>query len=298
MRDRLDFLRAEDNTRDDGPPEYEDSIAIPMGGEFMDDFFQQTANIRENIDKIAQDVERVKKAHSAVLSSAVPDQEVKDNLEICMSRIQKTANTVRSRIKAMEQQIKEDEKQGGSLHNNYAEARIKKCQHATLSRKFIEVMSEYNTTQTEYRELCKARICRQLEITGKSKTSEEVEDMLESGNPSIFTSDIVIQTQQAKQALGDIEARHRDIITLEKNIQELHEMFQDMYMLVESQGEMIDRIEFNVEQAVDYVQSAKTDTKKALTYQSKARRKKILIIICCLILLAIIIGAIVGALNG
>ena len=35
---------------------------------------------------------------------------------------------------------------------------------------------------------------------------------------------------------------------------------------------MIDRIEFNVEQAVDYVQSAKTDTKKAVKYQSKARR--------------------------
>ena len=38
------------------------------------------------------------------------------------------------------------------------------------------------------------------------------------------------------------------------------------------QGEMIDRIEFNVEQAVDFVQSAKSDTKKAVKYQSKARR--------------------------
>ena len=35
---------------------------------------------------------------------------------------------------------------------------------------------------------------------------------------------------------------------------------------------MIDRIEFNVEQAVDFVQSAKSDTKKAVKYQSKARR--------------------------
>ena len=35
---------------------------------------------------------------------------------------------------------------------------------------------------------------------------------------------------------------------------------------------MIDRIEYNVEQAVDFVQSAKSDTKKAVKYQSKARR--------------------------
>ena len=38
------------------------------------------------------------------------------------------------------------------------------------------------------------------------------------------------------------------------------------------QGEMIDRIEYNVEQAVDYVETAKQDTKKAVKYQSKARR--------------------------
>lgn len=38
-------------------------------------------------------------------------------------------------------------------------------QHSTLSRKFVEVMSEYNTTQTDYRERCKGRIQRQLEIS-------------------------------------------------------------------------------------------------------------------------------------
>lgn len=40
---------------------------------------------------------------------------------------------------------------------------------------------------------------------------------------------------QAKQALKDIEARYQDIIKLEKNILELHEMFQDLAELMESQ---------------------------------------------------------------
>lgn len=61
-------------------------------------------------------------------------------------------------------------------------------------------------------------------------------------------------------------------------------MFMDMAMLVENQGEMIDRIEFHVEHAGNYVQAATQDTKKALKYQSKARRKKICILICLLIL--------------
>ncbi len=44
-----------------------------------------------------------------------------------------------------------------------------------------------------------------------------------------------MDTQQAKQTLRDIEARHNDIIKLENSIRELHDMFMDMAMLVESQ---------------------------------------------------------------
>jgi t-SNARE complex subunit (syntaxin) len=49
-----------------------------------------------------------------------------------------------------------------------AEYRIRKTQHAMLMQKFIEVMTDYNKTQTDYRERCKARIQRQLEISKNS----------------------------------------------------------------------------------------------------------------------------------
>jgi len=45
-----------------------------------------------------------------------------------------------------------------------ADLRIRKTQQATLSRKFVEVMTDYNKTQTDYRERCKGRIQRQLDI--------------------------------------------------------------------------------------------------------------------------------------
>ena len=35
---------------------------------------------------------------------------------------------------------------------------------------------------------------------------------------------------------------------------------------------MIDRIEYNVDHAADYVQTATQDTKKAVRYQSRSRR--------------------------
>ena len=41
--------------------------------------------------------------------------------------------------------------------------------------------------------------------------------------------------QQAKQALDDVQQRHQEILKLENSIKELHDMFMDMAMLVESQ---------------------------------------------------------------
>lgn len=289
-KDRLAALKAAQSDDDDQG----DDCAVNMDSSgFMDEFFEQVEEIRNMIDTISIKVDEVKKKHSAILSAPQTDDKVKGELEELMAEIKKTANKVRGKLKVIEQNIEQEE------HSNKSSAdlRIRKTQHATLSRKFVEVMNVYNACQIDYRERCKGRIQRQLEITGKNTTNEELEDMLESGNPAIFTQGIITETQQAKQSLADIEARHQDIMKLEKSIKELHDMFMDMAMLVESQGEMIDRIEYNVEQSVDYIETAKMDTKKAVKYQSKARRKKIMMMICLVILIVVIVGAVGGSLG-
>ncbi|OXB51324.1 UNVERIFIED_CONTAM: hypothetical protein H355_008561, partial [Colinus virginianus] len=86
----------------------------------------------------------------------------------------------------IEQSIEQEE----GLNRSSADLRIRKTQHSTLSRKFVEVMTEYNATQSKYRDRCKDRIQRQLEITGRTTTNEELEDMLESGKLAIFTDDV------------------------------------------------------------------------------------------------------------
>ncbi|XP_061519346.1 syntaxin-1A isoform X5 [Anopheles gambiae] len=280
-KDRLAALQAAQSDDEDMP----EDVAVPVEGSFMEDFFKEVEEIRMMIDKIQANVEEVKKKHSAILSAPQSDEKTKQELEDLMADIKKTANRVRGKLKGIEQNIEQEEQQSKSN----ADLRIRKTQHSALSRKFVEVMTEYNRTQTDYRERCKGRIQRQLEITGRATTNEELEEMLEQGNSAVFTQGIIMETQQAKQTLADIEARHADIIKLENSIRELHDMFMDMAMLVESQGEMIDRIEYHVEHAMDYVQTATQDTKKALKYQSKARRKKIMIAICLFVTVIILL---------
>ena len=50
-----------------------------------------------------------------------------------------------------------------------------------------------------------------------------------------LSSEQIVDAGISKQALSEIEARHKDIVRLESSIKELHDMFVDIAMLVESQ---------------------------------------------------------------
>ncbi|CAL1684994.1 unnamed protein product [Lasius platythorax] len=290
-KDRLAALVAAQSDDDD----VADDVSVNVGApdDFMTEFFAEVEEIREMIDRIQTNVEDVKKKHSAILSAPQTDEKVKLELEDLMSDIKKTANKVRAKLKVIEQNIEQEE----HTNKSSADLRIRKTQHSTLSRKFVEVMTEYNRTQTDYRERCKGRIQRQLEITGRTTTNEELEEMLEQGNPAVFTQGIIMETQQAKQTLADIEARHADIIKLENSIRELHDMFMDMAMLVESQGEMVDCIEYCVNQTGDHVGQARGELIKAEEYQSKARKKLFLIMICVTVAVIILIIILAASLS-
>ncbi|RDD40041.1 Syntaxin [Trichoplax sp. H2] len=286
MRDRLADIRETQlgNNDNDGGVVVDDVLVdvTPGGGGFMDDFFKEIEIIEQDLSAIENDVAHVEKMHTHILTAPKMAEEDKERLESAMNSIKLKANRVRARLKDIEINIERTEEQS-------AEARIKRTQHAALSHRLVNLMLTYNKIQNDYREKCKDRIKRQLKITGKPTTDEEIEDMLESGNPEIFTQAVITDTKDAKQALEAIEARHNDIMNLEKSIKELHEMFLDMAMLVESQGEMIDNIEHNTVNAVDFICSAKEDVKKAVKYQSAARKKKIICLALALVLIIIII---------
>uniref|UniRef100_A0A3B4UPS0 Syntaxin-3 n=1 Tax=Seriola dumerili TaxID=41447 RepID=A0A3B4UPS0_SERDU len=252
--DKINQFRATCDQDDD-----EVEIAVDNAA-FMDEFFSQIEDIRNSIDKIDENVAEVKKLYSVILSAPTSEQKTQDDLEAITNEIKKMANNARNKLKSESEQERVS-----------ADMRIRKSQYAVLSRKFVEVMTKYNEAQVDFRERSKGRIQRQLEITGKATTDEELEEMLESGNAAVFTAGIV-DSGISKQALSEIESRHKDIVRLESSIKELHDMFVDIAMLVESQGGMIDRIESNMDQSVGFVERAVADTKKAAKFQQEARR--------------------------
>uniref|UniRef100_A0A674N569 Syntaxin 3a n=1 Tax=Takifugu rubripes TaxID=31033 RepID=A0A674N569_TAKRU len=277
MKDRLAQLKEKSDAGGD-------DVEIPVENEaFMDDFFAQAEDIRTSIDKIDESITEIKKLYSIILSAPTSDQKVHDDVEATTNEIKKAANNARNKLKMVIFKVS----------SKFYKMRCVSCvkQHAILAKKFVEVMTKYNEAQMDFREKSKGRIARQLEITGKATTDDELEEMLEGGNAAVFTAGIM-DSKINQQALNEIEARHKDIMRLESSIKELHDMFVDIAMLVENQGSMIDRIESNMDQSVGFVERAVADTKKAAKFQQEARRKQMMIFCCCVIL-ALILGSFV-----
>ncbi|CAF1696706.1 unnamed protein product [Brassica napus] len=89
--------------------------------------------------------------------------------------------------------------------------------------------------------------------------------------------------------LAEIQERHDAVRDLEKKLLDLQQIFMDMAVLVDAQGEMLDNIESQVSSAVDHVQSGNTALQRAKSLQKNSRKWMCIAIIILLIVVAVIV---------
>ncbi|XP_020588511.1 syntaxin-related protein KNOLLE-like [Phalaenopsis equestris] len=73
------------------------------------------------------------------------------------------------------------------------------------------------------------------------------------------------------QTLSEIQQRQDAAKEVEKSFLELHQVFLDMSLLVDVQGEMMDNIEYNVSRAADYIKGGTEELNSAKIYQRNCK---------------------------
>ncbi|KAL4224505.1 Syntaxin-7 [Mactra antiquata] len=100
--------------------------------------------------------------------------------------------------------------------------------------------------------------------------------------------ELMAQEQVIDDDLALIREREEQIRELEGDILDVNEIFRDLGAMIYDQGEQIDTIEQNVEQAYTHVEEGRQQLSKASTYQKKSRKK-----LCCLVVILLVIAAII-----
>jgi len=97
------------------------------------------------------------------------------------------------------------------------------------------------------------------------------------------------QQKALSSADETVTQRVRDIQQIAKSIKELATIFNDLAFLVIEQGTILDRIDFNIEQTHDNVNSAVTSLVKTRDSQKSYRNKLLMMLLCLGILIMVIV---------
>ena len=259
---------------------------------FMEAFFEEVQEIKKSMSSIRYNIRQIEQSHGECLTaiSAESSRASTEQLEDLMKATNALAQGVRNKLKGMN----EENKDFARLHEGASEARIRSNTHGGLTRKFVDLMAEYQEIQTKYKNKYRERVERQYKIVKPHATREEIDNAFDGSDgqqPEIFTQQILQGPGHAaaRNALADIQERHKDITRLEVSIQELHQLFLDMSVLVESQGELLDQIEYTVSQSVNYTGKAVEELRSANKYQKKVRQKMCCVIVIILVVITIIV---------
>jgi len=259
--------------------------------EFMEDFFKEVGNIKGLLTNLRRNVKQIEEKYVQQLNSISIDQVGSKN-EV-QNLIDATNGIVTDLRKRLEKMKTDNNTFAASKDSSTTEVRVRTNMHSTLTQKFLEVAQEYQEVQTTYKNRYKEKVERQYKIAKPDATPEEIDEALESGDSSKIFANQILDTHmhaQAKNALAYIEARHQDIKRLEASIQELHQLFVDMAILVDSQGEMLNQIEYNVSKSVAYTKEGVEELRSAIKYQKKSRKKMLIIIVILIIVIIVILA--------
>eukprot|EP00056_Hartaetosiga_gracilis_P016446 m.5039 g.5039 ORF g.5039 m.5039 type:complete len:306 (+) comp4105_c0_seq1:176-1093(+) len=255
---------------------------------FMKDFFDKINKIRETVNIIEEKIDIVASKHTELLMepNSSKGAVINQHLHAQMNAIQDLSKGVKTSLKRIEKENKDAQKSGmfndGTMST---ELRIRQMQHASVTKKFIKVMTKYNDVQAENKKKYTEVVRRQCHVYDGDMSEDDIQKVIEEGTTGLFTG----RVEDAENSLNKIKDRHDDLVALEASLNELHEMFMDMAILVSEQGEMIDKIEHMVDQSHDYVREGVKQVKKAHQIQKKVRHKKI----CCLFWLCLLIVLII-----
>ncbi|VDN26681.1 unnamed protein product [Gongylonema pulchrum] len=101
------------------------------------------------------------------------------------------------------------------------------------------------------------------------------------------------QIQLLLQNADMVKERERDVMSVSKSIVELNSLFKDLASMVVDQGTVLDRIDYNVEQATLRVKSALTSVQRAEKYQRGDRKMYCIVILSISIIVLLILLIIV-----
>jgi len=259
--------------------------------EMMPAFNKKINAVQYYIKTVKENNARIAKLKEKHISATLTEQEksISEELDGLIAENNKYCATVKSELELIESDVRKAQEK----EKEEPETRIKDITFRALKAKFIEVLKDTQATQIEYKTAVKGKISRQAKIIDPTLTNEQIEEVCNDpdGAGKLLANKMLgTGHMKLRNAVADIQDKYKDIRKLEKSVEIIHQLFIDMQMLVQAQGEMLDNIELNIQEAHDYTKKANVQLAKAKKSHIIAKKYK-----CCILITLVIIVVLVVA---
>lgn len=256
-------------------------------------FFAEVGAIKGEMEQMKQVLRKLKDAHeeSKVVHKAEAMKAVRGRMEQDVQQVLSRAKGIKGKVEQLDRAnlasrgIRGCEEDSSTDRTRMATTNGLRISLRNLMADFQKlrqvIMQEYKDTVER----------RYFTVTGQKGEEDVIERMIETGESESMLQRAIQEQGRGKiiDTIQEIQERHDAVKDMEKSLLELHQLFLDMSVLVESQGDALNDIQANVMRARSNVDRGTVKLRKARLLQKNTRKWTCIGIIILLIIILVIL---------
>lgn len=283
--------------QDQSPPPNSHTIEMAnsaaTGGVNLDRFFEDVEAIKDELRDLESLYTQLQASHeqSKTIHNAKAVKDLRSRMEADISASLKKAKVIKVRLEGLDRSNAANRSVPGCGPGSSSD-RTRTSVVNGLRKKLQDTMNRFNELRqkmsSEYRETVQRRY---YTVTGENPDEKILDNLIETGESETFLQKAIQQQGrgQVMDTIMEIQERHDAVKDMERNLRELHQVFMDMAVLVQSQGEQLDDIESQVNRANSFVRGGTEQLQVARKHQKNTRKWTCFGIVLLLIIILIIV---------
>ncbi|KAK4877305.1 hypothetical protein RN001_009811 [Aquatica leii] len=249
------------------------------GGQIREQDYQKlTQTIETSIQKISHNVSSMQRMILQI-GSHQDSRELRKQLHSIQHYTQQLAKDTNGYIKDLS---------NAAPASTTSEQRQRKLQRERLQDEFTSTLNMFqvaqrSAAQKEKDQINKAKVQAYGDpFAGAFKKDQQLIELQDS------TSGKQMQLQEEAD-LQSLQEQEQAINKLERDINDVNQIFKELGAMVHEQGDIVDSIEANVERTENYVSEGGQQLRQASIYKNKVMKKKCILAIIAAVVLTVII---------
>uniref|UniRef100_A0A7N0V6V5 t-SNARE coiled-coil homology domain-containing protein n=1 Tax=Kalanchoe fedtschenkoi TaxID=63787 RepID=A0A7N0V6V5_KALFE len=249
--------------------------SMEMGTMGLDKFFEDVEAVKEELSGVEKILQRLRQYNekSKTLHTSNSVKELRSKMDAEVTSALKKAKLIKSRLEALDRSNAASRAMPNCGPGSSSD-RTRSSVVNGLRQKLQDTMNDFlNLRQqmsAEYRETIQRRF---FTVTGENPDEKTLDALIETGESETFLQKALREQGRGRvmDTIMEINERHEGVKEVERSLRELHQVFLDMGVLVQAQGEQLNDIESQVARASSFVRGGTQELYTARKLQKSTR---------------------------